>query len=171
MDPMYSACAVVDCIDACDCPAAPATGDAPVTCDDIIAGGGTACYLDCSDGQTCPDDMQCIFGTVCMWPESMCVDPAPAGDYADCIGGDLGPCNNDDAACIVDDPNMPTSAVCTFVDCETTCDCPVAPAGSEAQATCAPILFGGENACYLDCSGGEACPAGMTCLDDFICAW
>jgi hypothetical protein len=170
MDPMYSACAVLDCVDACDCPAVPATGTAPVTCDDILVGGGTACFLDCSDGQTCPDDMQCIFGSVCMWPESMCVDPPPAGDYADCVASGTGVCNGDSPVCIADDPMMPTGGACGFLDCADTCDCPAAPAGSEAQATCAPIL-GGENACYLDCSAGEACPAGMTCFDDFICFW
>ena len=172
MDPMYSACALPDCVDACDCPAAPPTGDAPVRCDDILSGGGTACFLDCGDDQTCPDGMICLFGTLCAWPVSTCMDPAPPGDYADCLDLGNGACNDPMAECIVDDPMMPTAGVCTFVDCESSCDCPAAPAGSEAQPTCAPILDGGDTAaCFLDCSAGEACPAGMTCLDSFICVW
>jgi hypothetical protein len=51
-----------------DCPAAPATGDAPVACGDIGL-GADSCYLDCSAGQTCPDGMLCDegIGGVCIW--------------------------------------------------------------------------------------------------------
>jgi len=60
-------CTIRDCVDACDCFDPPATGTAPVVCAEILAGGGTACGLDCSEGQTCPDGMECASG-LCFWP-------------------------------------------------------------------------------------------------------
>ena len=60
-------CTIRDCRDACDCFDAPATGTAPVVCAPILADGATACGLDCSEGQTCPDGMQCASG-LCFWP-------------------------------------------------------------------------------------------------------
>jgi hypothetical protein len=172
MDPSFSACAVVDCVDECDCPDPPATGDAPVTCGDILFGGGTACYLDCSNDEECPDGMQCFGSFICLWPQTACMGPFPDGDYEDCENLGIGACNDASAICIVDDPMTPTVSVCGFTDCSDSCDCPEAPVGSEAQPTCGPILDDGDtNACYLDCSHGESCPAGMSCLDGFICVW
>ena len=60
-------CTIRDCRDTCDCFDAPATGTAPVVCAPILADGATACGLDCSEGQTCPDGMQCASG-LCFWP-------------------------------------------------------------------------------------------------------
>jgi hypothetical protein len=49
------------CDDACDCWAAPATGDAPVACKALVpATGDGTCVLDCSSGQACPTDMSCL---------------------------------------------------------------------------------------------------------------
>jgi hypothetical protein len=55
-------CTVIDCADTCDCFAPPPTGTAEVLCLEILKGGGTACVLDCSNGQTCPDGMLCERG-------------------------------------------------------------------------------------------------------------
>jgi hypothetical protein len=60
-------CFISDCEDVCDCFAPPATGNAPIICDEILAGGGMGCALDCSNGETCPDDMECI-SSLCFWP-------------------------------------------------------------------------------------------------------
>lgn len=60
-----SVCAAA-CDMAADCPAAPATGDAPVTCDDL--GNGDVCYLSCAGGETCPDGMICSGTTNCVFP-------------------------------------------------------------------------------------------------------
>ena len=54
-------------LQACDCFAPPATGDAVVTCAAVLQGGGTACVLSCGGGETCPDGMECLSGT-CFWP-------------------------------------------------------------------------------------------------------
>ncbi len=55
-------CMIRDCVDACDCFNPPETGDAPVECREVLEGGGTACVLNCGDGQTCPDGMTCDNG-------------------------------------------------------------------------------------------------------------
>jgi hypothetical protein len=60
-------CTIRDCVDTCDCFDAPATGTAEVVCAKILADGSTACGLDCSNGQTCPDGMECASG-LCFWP-------------------------------------------------------------------------------------------------------
>jgi hypothetical protein len=63
-----AACSETGCADAGDCPGAPDTGDAPVTCGDL--GGGNTCYLDCAGGQTCGDGTVCTpvgGGMACLW--------------------------------------------------------------------------------------------------------
>lgn len=60
-------CTIRDCRDTCDCFDPPATGTAEVVCAAILGDGGTACGLDCSSGQTCPDGMECASG-LCFWP-------------------------------------------------------------------------------------------------------
>ena len=60
-------CMISGCEDVCDCFAAPATGTAVVTCAEVLEGGGTACVLVCSNGETCPDGMSCE-GGLCFHP-------------------------------------------------------------------------------------------------------
>ncbi len=60
-------CTIRGCRDTCDCFDPPATGTAEVVCAAILGNGETACGLDCSRGQTCPDGMQCASG-LCFWP-------------------------------------------------------------------------------------------------------
>ncbi len=60
-------CIIRGCEDTCDCFNPPTTGTAEVVCAAILADGETACGLDCSSGQTCPDGMECA-GGLCFWP-------------------------------------------------------------------------------------------------------
>lgn len=66
-DPDANVCFISGCEDVCDCFAPPATGNAPIICDAILEGGGMGCALDCSNGETCPDGMECI-SSLCFWP-------------------------------------------------------------------------------------------------------
>jgi hypothetical protein len=58
------------CDDICDCWAAPATGDAAVSCVALVNGDPTkTCVLDCSSGETCPTGMECLDSlSICVWP-------------------------------------------------------------------------------------------------------
>jgi hypothetical protein len=60
-------CTIRGCRDTCDCFDQPATGTAQVVCAEILSNGETACGLDCSSGETCPDGMECASG-LCFWP-------------------------------------------------------------------------------------------------------
>jgi hypothetical protein len=55
-------CMIRDCVDDCDCFAAPATGTAVPQCREVLADNGMACVLTCADGETCPDGMSCESG-------------------------------------------------------------------------------------------------------------
>ncbi len=63
----FNVCGIRDCIDDCDCFAAPLTGTAIPSCEVVFGGGGTACVLYCVNGQQCPDGMECASG-YCYWP-------------------------------------------------------------------------------------------------------
>ncbi|MBV1858121.1 MAG: hypothetical protein KUG77_06885 [Nannocystaceae bacterium] len=65
--PTFGVCAPQGCETDCDCPAGPGTGDATVSCGTIVDGGGNACFLSCSAGETCPDSMVCFDDFLCMW--------------------------------------------------------------------------------------------------------
>ena len=171
MSPTHGTCAALDCVEDCDCPAAPATGTAESVCGEILAGGGTACFLDCSGGATCPDGMACIDNTLCMWPDLVCEDPPPAGTYGDCLTSGNTICNNAAATCLQDYPMNPAYAVFAVEDCVTDCDCPAGPGTGNATVSCGEIIADGGNACYLSCGAGETCPVGMTCFADFLCMW
>lgn len=58
-DPAWGTC-ILPCEDRCDCWAAADGASAEPACAPVLAGGETACVLDCSDGQTCPDGMNCV---------------------------------------------------------------------------------------------------------------
>ncbi|MCH9686496.1 MAG: choice-of-anchor J domain-containing protein [Deltaproteobacteria bacterium] len=65
-----AACTRTGCAAATDCLDAPATGTSVVTCGDL--GGGNTCYLDCANGETCPDGMTCTAagaGMACLWDD------------------------------------------------------------------------------------------------------
>ncbi|MFO0632827.1 MAG: hypothetical protein U0168_08255 [Nannocystaceae bacterium] len=65
-NPDANVCFIRGCVDACDCFDPPATGTAVVVCDAILAGGEMGCGLDCSEGKTCPDGMECL-DNLCFW--------------------------------------------------------------------------------------------------------
>jgi len=60
-------CFISGCVDACDCFAPPTTGTAEVICGPILEGGENGCGLDCANGRSCPDGMECL-GSLCFWP-------------------------------------------------------------------------------------------------------
>lgn len=162
-NPTAATCSFVDCVDACDCPAAPASGNAVVTCDDVTGDPAELfCYLDCGGGEACPNGMTCFAGFLCAWPGPG-AEGTPYGDcftMPDACGLD-GVCLNNGA--------MPTIGVCTE-DCNVVGDCPPSPGGT-APVSCEDVTGDMQNECILDCSGGQACPAGMTCFQNFLCAW
>lgn len=160
--PTAAVCSVVDCVDTCDCPAAPGSGTAPISCDDITADGAAECILDCSAGQICPTGMTCFGGFVCLWP-----GPGAGGTpYGDCLT-DPNACGLD-GICL-NDGAMPTIGVCTE-DCNVVGDCAPSPGGT-APVSCDDVTADGISECFLDCSAGQSCPAGMTCFASFLCAW
>lgn len=156
-------CSVTSCNDACDCPAAPATGNAPVECDAITSDPtATFCFLDCGAGQTCPDGMECFGNLACVWPS----EQSGGVPYGNCFDGGescgiSGLCLNDGAAM--------TIGVCTQA-CNAVGDCPPAPGGT-APVQCTDLTNDGAPECSLNCSAGQSCPAGMTCFQAAICAW
>jgi hypothetical protein len=162
-NPTAGVCAFTDCVDACDCPAAPASGNAVVSCDDVTGDPAELfCYLDCAGGETCPNGMTCFAGFLCAWP-----GPAAEGTpYGDCLNladvcGLDGVCLNNGA--------MPTIGVCTE-ECNVNGDCPPSPGGT-APVSCEDVTGDMVEECILDCSGGQNCPAGMTCFQNLLCAW
>ncbi len=63
-----------------------------------------------------------------------------------------------------------SAAACSYQGCADAAGCP-APTTGDASAQCFDIDKDGSNDCFLDCSGGEACPDGMTCVFEFACLW
>jgi len=161
--PTAGVCSIQDCVDTCDCPAAPASGTAVVSCGDVTGDPAQLfCYLDCAGGEACPTGMTCFAGFLCLWP-----GPGAGGTpYGDCL--------NDPNACGLDgvclnDGAMPTIGVCTE-DCAVVGDCPASPGGT-APVACQDVTGDGAAECILNCSGGGSCPAGMSCFQNFLCAW
>lgn len=161
--PTAAVCSIQDCVDACDCPAAPPSGNAVVSCGDVT-GDPTQlfCYLDCAGGEACPTGMTCFGGFLCVWP-----GPSAGGTpYGDCLS-DPNACGLD-GVCL-NDGAMPTIGVCTE-DCAVVGDCPASPGGT-APVGCQDVTGDGAAECILNCSGGGSCPAGMSCFANFLCAW
>lgn len=57
------------CNEVADCPDLPAGGDASSVCNDVTGDALPECTIDCSGGETCPDQMSCFFELLCMWSE------------------------------------------------------------------------------------------------------
>lgn len=97
----------------------------------------------------------------------------PPGEFADCISGGEAACMSSvDPICLVDTPDNPSLGVCGR-DCDSVCDCWAPPAGSEAPVACVQLVEADPSkTCVLDCSGGQACPGEMACLDTLgICVF
>ncbi|MFO7563102.1 MAG: hypothetical protein R6X02_10705 [Enhygromyxa sp.] len=90
----------------------------------------------------------------------------PPGVYGDCANGGLDACMAESLPlCLQDDPNMPSIGVCGR-RCDDVCDCWAPPATGDAPVACKALVAGDDDrTCVLDCSGGQACPSGMVCLD------
>lgn len=92
-------------------------------------------------------------------------DCTPPGVYGDCANGGLEACMAESLPqCLQDDPNMPSIGVCGRA-CDDVCDCWAAPADGDAPVACKSLVAGDDGTCVLDCSGGQTCPGGMSCLD------
>ncbi len=155
-----------ECETACDCPAAPPTGNATVTCVDIVGPGGPDgdpdCYLSCEAGEACPDEQLCFGGLICVHANNTSVI---VGSYEACDGGAL--ICPPDHQCILDDPADPSSSTCLPSDCTDALGCPAAPMGG--TVACGEIAGPGVDYCYLDCSGDVPCPDGWDCLFNIAC--
>ncbi len=93
---------------------------------------------------------------------SACGEPL-AGQWGDCINENTLSCGNEDASCLANATMNPAWGSC-ILPCEDVCDCWAAPSSGAAESACAPVLPGGERACVLDCTSGQACPDGMRCV-------
>lgn len=89
-NPAWGTC-ILGCEDHCDCWAAPDGASAEPACAAVLPAGETACVLDCSDGQTCPDGMICVALTgvqsLCAF-ESEDFDPTGGPDPDSTTSGD-----------------------------------------------------------------------------------
>ncbi|MBL4686983.1 MAG: hypothetical protein JKY37_20475 [Nannocystaceae bacterium] len=151
LDPAIGACSFT-CTSACDCPAAPASGDAVVTCGDH--GFGQGCFLSCQGGEACPNEMVCTVG-LCAYNNVVVVP-----DYEACNtpGWDCSP----GSECIGGEP----LSSCLPQGCNNASECPVPPDG---MAQCGDAGSGGPNDCYIDCGGELDCPLGWECVNGYLC--
>jgi hypothetical protein len=160
-DPIeQAACSLQGCDDACDCPPPAATGNATVTCGPFLL-VTNGCYLSCANGETCPDDMTCVDGIVCMTE----VPEVPV--YGNC--GNLASGCAAPGFCVL----LPSGESICSMSCTDMSECPGAsPRGGDASPACTDItadMAGFE--CYLSCIGDVACPNGMSCVNGTLCAW
>ncbi len=155
-------CSVSECVDECDCPAAPAGATAVAACD-AITGDDNLCYLDCAAG-TCPTGMECFADLACLWPG----EGADGEPFGDCFNNGISICGLE-GTCLSDDADDPTVSVCTS-ECTVVGDCPAAPPGGTASVSCEDVTAEGGNECVIDCSVGT-CPTGMTCFNSQLCMW
>jgi hypothetical protein len=167
-EPTAAVCLTSGCETTCQCPVAPATGDAEVACEDVTADGVNDCWLDCQDGSTCPDGMICFGDFICLFPVEMM--PPPAYGYGDCANNPAITCQPGEDTCLTSPGG--TAAACSQGGCMAAGDCPAALPTGDAPVACADL--GGGNTCYLDCGGGQTCPDGMACTavgGGMACLW
>ncbi len=154
-----SACLFLGCEDTCDCPAPPKGFEDLGRCEDQFGPGGMLddindCFLDCSGGESCPDNMFCD-GGVCFVGE----DPGAIPEYGDCLN-EVGTCE-DMGQCLSDGESF---GACATNGCADASDCSMAPDTGDAEPTCTDLPDDGGSICTLGCSDGETCPDGMICV-------
>ena len=146
-----------------------------VTTDEPVLDIGS---MDTTDGfgcvPPCEPGFVCIEGACFEDPDfttgEQCGYVADWDNCHDGMGGlDESQCTEPDTFCLSEDPTQPQFALCSVLDCQDACDCPLPPPTGEAGVRCEDIIGTGEGVCLLDCSSGEACPVGMFCAFDFIC--
>lgn len=160
--PTAGVCIPSGCESPCQCPPAPATGEAEVICEDITGDALTDCWLDCQGGQACPDDMFCFGGFICLFPVGGVVEGVPL--YGDCASAPGAMCP--DGYCLT----APGFGVCTH-ECNDVSDCGPVPATGTAVVSCTDVTGDMTEECWLSCENGETCPDGMECFDALACVW
>ncbi len=140
--------------------------------------GGTDCTPDdeCQVAEDCGAGFNCL-GCLCVEdndPNNVCPGGWGDGEYNDCVADGNDVCTSTSGltpGCVVDDPANATTGVCFFGGCTDACDCPAPPDPAfESQVACEDIIGGeGEGDCFIDCSGGAACPEGMFCFAGALC--
>lgn len=99
-----------------------------------------------------------------------CVQPPPM--WKSCLDGNGNldieqQCGNNEADCFMAPSGYGTHSACSL-NCDDECDCPTFAGGT--TLTCDYLPDGDpQKDCYLDCSGGLACPQGMECVSGYIC--
>lgn len=123
--------------------------------DETDTGPGT----ETGDSTTDPDDSGS--GTDGSTGEDSSTGTPPGGEYPMCMSDD--DCSDPYTLCWPPEKfGMPV--YCTL-ECESADDCPV-PSTGEAVPVCEGPP--GTDICSLDCTGGVACPDGMTCVEIFM---
>ncbi len=155
-----TACTTQNCTTACDCPEPPPTGNATVTCGNLIDDGVNDCYLSCADGETCPEGMSCRNKSVCV------TEPLALPMYGNCaaLAADCGV----GSTCYI--------IAGSYSMCATTCTdatrCDMAPMGSANAADCDFYIDPPpETECGIPCSTTMDCPYIMQCVNNSFCAW
>lgn len=153
-------------------PADDATTDAPSIPDvwsvppdlGALDTGSIECIPPCNPGEVCIDGLcfgeppDCGFEQ----PWSPCLEPG--GNPNDMLCAPLEVC--------LSDGTPATVGICATVGCQDACDCPFAPDGVDPPVVgCDDLTGSGEQACFLDCSGGQICPDGTVCFGGFICIY
>jgi hypothetical protein len=153
------ACSSQGCTTACDCPEPPMSGNAVVACGQITDPPEmNDCYLSCANGETCPNDMTCNSGGVCVGVVPEVAVHGACGYLApDCAGN--GFCSGVGSG----------EAIC-MLPCGDVGDCPAGPPTGTAVVACGDASNSAGLECYLDCESGT-CPTGMSCFFDSICLW
>lgn len=155
-------CLISGCEEACQCPAAPATGDAEVVCDDVTQDMVDDCWLDCGGGATCPDDMVCFGGFICLFSDTA---PVEVPLYGDCVNVSGASCA-DGGVCLT----APSGGVCS-ASCANVGECQPGPVTGNAGISCSDVTGDMMPECWLDCSAGQTCADGMECFGGFVCIW
>lgn len=163
-DATVGVCYFGGCTEKCDCPAPPAGYEEQVDCFNFLGDDALECAITCGGAGECPDGMFCFMNAICFWGD----EPAGVPPYGDCVNDGGAQCEG--GICISDNPGDPSFGGCN-PPCTAVGDCPPAPSG-DAPPACVDITGDMNNECILDCSGGETCPDGMVCIDQFgLCAW
>lgn len=138
------------------------SGDPPALCDERDECTPDTVLEDCGEFFACVGCFCVEDGNPPLCPDGWNNEGTygDCGNGEECGGGDL------NAACA---GGPSDSSVCLYLGCDDVCDCPQPPEGFEPLARCED-QFGPDgnlddiNDCFLDCSGGEACPEGMACF-------
>jgi hypothetical protein len=107
-------CSTSECSDVDDCPPQPGGGDAPTICEPLSGGETNFCLIDCSNGETCPDGMQCFNDSVCGHPSPWTcnVNYYDAGEEDGC-----------DCGCGIVDPDCDDMTLSSCDYCDNTGSC------------------------------------------------